>query len=165
MDETPALSVSRCRVREVEPNDAPAWGAMRAALWTDADAPTLAAEVSDYFAQRVSASIAVVALAASEVGDEVIGFAEATIRGDYVNGTRGSPVGFLEALFVKPERRRRGVGRALVAAIERWVRARGCSELALDADLDNGASHAAHRAYGFVETERVVYFCKRLDER
>nr|WP_241823604.1 GNAT family N-acetyltransferase [Sphingomonas sp. Sph1(2015)] len=49
-------------------------------------------------------------------------------------------------------------GGALVAAVADWGRAQGCSEFASDAELENVDSHAMHRALGFVETERVVYF-------
>jgi aminoglycoside 6'-N-acetyltransferase I len=38
----------------------------------------------------------------------------------------------------------------------------GCTELALDALIENTGSHAMHEALGFVETERVVYFVTRL---
>jgi len=40
--------------------------------------------------------------------------------------------------------------------------ARGFAEIGSDADIANSASHAAHRGWGFVETERVVYFRKVL---
>jgi len=92
-----------------------------------------------------------------------IGFVEVSKRNDYVNGTAGSPVGFLEGLYVAPSHRRQGVGRALVCAASSWAAAEGYSELASDALVGNVNAHAAHRALGFVETERVVYFCKRLD--
>ena len=36
--------------------------------------------------------------------------------------------------------------------------AEGCTELASDSPIENVVSHAAHRALGFEETERVVYF-------
>jgi len=85
------------------------------------------------------------------------------MRNDYVNGTAASPVGFLEGVFVVPSHRRRGVGRALVRAAEAWVTAQGCTEFASDSLLENVDAHAVHRALGFVETERVVFFCKRLD--
>ena len=91
-----------------------------------------------------------------------IGFADATLRRDYVNGCITSPVGFLEGLYVKEDWRRRGVARALIQAVEAWTRAKGCSELASDALLDNTASHRMHGALGFEETERVVYFRKAL---
>jgi len=95
-------------------------------------------------------------------GDEPVGFAEAALRSDYVNGTRSSPVAFLEGIYVRPEARRQGVARELVAAVSRWAREAGCSELASDAPLDNELSHAVHRGLGFEETERVVYFRKAL---
>ena len=48
----------------------------------------------------------------------------------YAEGCATTPVAFLEAWFVSPERRRRGVGRALVATAEAWARGRGCHEFA-----------------------------------
>jgi len=80
----------------------------------------------------------------------------------HVNGAQSSPVGFLEGLYVVPHARRNGVARALVAEIARWARDCGCSEMASDAALANAASHAVHRALGFAETERVVFFRKAI---
>jgi aminoglycoside 6'-N-acetyltransferase I len=94
--------------------------------------------------------------------DEVVGFIEAAIRRDCVNGCETSPVAFVEGLYVLPQWRHGGVARALVAAVESWARDRGLSELASDALLENEPSHAMHRALGFSETERVVYFRKQL---
>ena len=48
----------------------------------------------------------------------------------------------------------------LSAAVEAWTREHECTELGADALIDNAASHAAHAACGFEETERVVY-CRR----
>ena len=98
---------------------------------------------------------------ATEEGSAV-GFVEASMRVDYVNGTESSPVAFLEGLYVVPERRRAGVARALVEAVVEWARGAGCRELASDSLLENPAAHAAHRALGFEETERVVYFRRVL---
>ncbi|AGI25691.1 aminoglycoside N6'-acetyltransferase [Pseudomonas sp. ATCC 13867] len=69
---------------------------------------------------------------------------------------------FLEGIYVAESARRQGVARALVRAVQVWGVARGCRDFASDAALDNHASHALHRALGFVETERVVYFRKPL---
>jgi aminoglycoside 6'-N-acetyltransferase I len=93
---------------------------------------------------------------------QAIGFIEGSIRGDYVNGTESSPVGFVEGVYVVPEWRRKGIARLLFAAIGDWARARGCRELASDALLDNEVSQRAHLALGFRETERVVYFARPL---
>jgi len=145
-------------IREAEAGDAPVWIAMRAQLWPDESARLLAQEANTYFASRGRA----IALLAFAGDNEAVGFAEATIRTDYVNGTDSSPVGFLEGWYVAPGWRALGVGRALVAAVEQWTREHGCAELASDTWLDRVDSQRAHVACGFEETERIVFFRKRL---
>ena len=97
--------------------------------------------------------------------ESTVGFVEASVRHDYVNGTRGSPVGFLEGIYVAPESRRHGVARALVERAAAWARERGCAEFASDSLLENVEAHAVHRALGFEESERVVYFRRDLPKR
>ena len=89
------------------------------------------------------------------------GFASYALR-PWAEGCASMPVPYLEGWWVAPELRRRGVGRALVAAIEAWARAHGHVELGSDALVDNHTSHAAHAALGFDEVERVVAYRKRL---
>lgn len=139
--------------------DVPAWANLRRALWPDEPG---ADDFDSECARQLMRPQRAIAYLACEDGDAVIGFAEASLRHDYVNGTETSPVGFLEGWYVIPERRGRGIGRALVGAVEAWTREQGCHELASDALLDNTASQAAHAACGFAETERVVYFRKTL---
>ncbi len=146
------------RVRAATLDDAPVWGAMRRALWPDE--PNVG-ELDELRAASDGEGGRAAFLAVDDDG-VAIGFAEAALRHDDVNGTETSPVGFLEGWFVAPEWRGRGVGRTLVVAVEAWTRAQGCSELASDTWLDATASQAAHRGCGFEETERVVYFRKGL---
>jgi aminoglycoside 6'-N-acetyltransferase I len=146
------------QVRRAIEADVGAWAELRAALWPGDDAATHAAEIRHALTQSQDA----VAFLAIDADGHARGFAEATLRRDYVNGTESSPVGFLEGWYVVPEARGSGAGRALVATVEEWTREQGCSELASDALLDNEPSHRAHAACGFEETERVVYFRKRL---
>jgi aminoglycoside 6'-N-acetyltransferase I len=94
--------------------------------------------------------------------NRVVGFAEAALRTDYVNGAQASPVPFLEGLYVVADARRQGVAAELVAAVEDWARGLGYRELASDALLENETSHAVHRTLGFDEMERVVFFRKSL---
>lgn len=158
MDEAAAVPVTAAAIRVVDAGDVAALARLRAGLWPDEDEAGHLEEARDALdhADRAAAFLAF------DADGAAIGFAEASLRHDYVNGTDDSPVGFLEGLYVAPAARRRGVGAALVAAVERWTRERGCAELASDAALDNADSHAAHAAYGFEETERVVYFRKLL---
>ena len=134
----------------------PQWVALRFDLWPGEDQASMAAE-----APAILAHPDRLVLVAREAGT-VIGFAEASIRRDHVNGCETSPVAFIEGLYVKPEHRRRGIARALIGAIESWAREQGLKELASDALLDNLRSHAMHQALGLSETERVVYFRKAL---
>ena len=146
------------RVRRPTEADTGAWAELRAALWPEDDAASHAAEIRRALAEPDGTVVFLVI----DAEGRACGFAEAALRRDYVNGTESSPVGFLEGWYVAPEARGSGAGRALVAAVERWTREQGCSELASDALLGNEASHRAHAACGFEETERVVYFRKRL---
>lgn len=94
---------------------------------------------------------------------EAVGLVEASVRQEYVNGTESSPVAFLEGLYVVPQARRKGIAASLVAAVCDWAQRAGCRELASDAVLENAISHVVHRALGFEETERVVFFRKKLE--
>jgi aminoglycoside 6'-N-acetyltransferase I len=67
-----------------------------------------------------------------------------------------------EGLYVEPGARRRGVARALVESVVSWALEQGVTELASDSLIGNVDAHAAHRALGFEETERVVYFRRPL---
>ncbi|MCP1623089.1 aminoglycoside 6'-N-acetyltransferase [Pseudomonas nitroreducens] len=145
-------------VRHCDENDQADWIDLRLQLWPGDHAQAFFEEARDMLAQpqRYGAW-----LARDEQG-RALGLAEASVRSDYVNGTEGSPVLFLEGIYVREDARRQGVARALVRAVQAWGSARGCVDFASDAALDNTVSHALHRALGFVETERVVYFRKPI---
>ncbi len=133
------------------------WIVLRAALW-----PRAADHAGDV-ARMLAVPERFAAFLARGDDGAAVGFAEVSLRGDYVNGCETSPVGFLEGIYVDPAHRRQGVARMLTEAVENWVVSCGCSELASDALLDNVESHGMHAALGFAETERVVVFRKVLD--
>lgn len=133
-----------------------AWFAMRRALWPDCSDPEHRADMAIQLADPDCVQFL------AHAGPRAVGFAEAAVRHDAVNGTSGSPVAFLEGLYVVPEARLKGVARALVRRVIDWALAGGFVELASDALLENTASHAMHRALGFEEMERVVCFRRRL---
>ena len=133
------------------------WLDLRLQLWPHHTADELAKDLDQMLADPDSANFV-----ARNAAGIPIGFIEALVRRDYVNGCETSPVGFVEGLFVVEAQRRRGVARALVGQVAAWAKQRGLTELGSDALLDNTLSHAAHKAIGFEETERVVYFRKAL---
>jgi len=136
----------------------PGWLDLRLALWPDATAD----EHRAYMAISLAQPEKFLQLMMYDARRQPLGFIEGSIRGDYVNGTESSPVGFVEGVYVVPAWRRNGIARQLFTAIGDWARASGCRELASDALLDNELSQRAHRALGFRETERVVYFTRNL---
>ncbi len=133
------------------------WVSLRVALWPGDSVEHHRAELVLFRSNENG-----IAFVAIDAEDHIIGFAEATLRHDYVNGCETSPVLFLEGIYVRPENRREGVAQALCQAVAAWGRDAGCAEFASDALIDNLASHAFHAALGFVETRRVVYFRKLL---
>jgi len=147
------------RLRDARHGDIDGWLALRLAMFPHHPVEFLREELVALLAdpQRHAAFVA------EDADSTLLGFAEVALRTDYVPGMRTSPVAFLEAIHVAPAARRRGIARALVTRALAWGRARGCSEFASDALLDNEASHAMHRALGFVETRRVVFFRRDID--
>jgi aminoglycoside 6'-N-acetyltransferase I len=145
-------------IRLIRSVDQVGWLELRLALWPHASREQHLAEISSLASDPARYGQFV---ACSSAGAP-IGFAEVSVRSDYVNGTHSSPVAFLEGIYVVPDARRQGIAKSLVAEVERWAREAGCRELASDVLLDNELSQAAHIALGFEETERVVYFRKGI---
>jgi aminoglycoside 6'-N-acetyltransferase I len=146
-------------VRPATESDAPAWIRMRVALWPEDNAVGHAREVEQFFAGKLRLPLEV--LLAIDHSGAAVGFAELSIRA-YAEDCVTDRVAYLEGWYVAPGVRRQGVGRALIAAAEKWARAQGCSEFGSDALIENETSAAAHRALGFVETAQIRFFRKPL---
>ena len=146
------------RIAPATAGDAGEWLELRLALWPGDRREEFATEIAALLADPGDT---ITLIAHADTG-ETIGFAEAELRHDYVEGCKTSPVAFLEGIYVAPDHRRKGVAAALVRAVEGWGRQKGCTEFASDARIDNLGSHAMHLAIGFTETVRVVYFRKEI---
>ncbi|WP_277589756.1 aminoglycoside 6'-N-acetyltransferase [Pseudomonas chlororaphis] len=134
------------------------WLPLRQALWPDCPAE----EHRDEIASLLDDPRRYINLLAYTADGQPAGLAEASLRHDYVNGTEHSPVVFLEGLYVSAEQRRQGIAERLIDAVAQWGRDQGCVEMASDTGLENLVSQTVHKALGFEETERVVYFRKSL---
>lgn len=125
-------------------------------LWTDSKIIDLEAEMSDYIVSNNAA------IFIFYDGTLPVGFAQCGLRNDYVEGTKSSPVGYLEGIFVKKEYRMRGIAKKLLVYCENWARKQGCSEFASDCELINTSSLNFHLNAGFEEANRIICFKKRL---
>jgi aminoglycoside 6'-N-acetyltransferase I len=97
--------------------------------------------------------------------DEPIGFCEISLRNDYVEGTEGGTVGYVEGVFVLPEYRGQHIAKELLAHGENWSLKNGCAEFASDCVIDNTDSLRFHLRVGFEEANRNIHFVKKLRER
>ena len=142
-------------IRIATREDHAGWAELRALLFPECSIERHLLEI-----EMLAAGAGIVALAL--VDEEMVGFAEISIRRDHVEGTASAPVPYLEGWFVKEASRGQGIGRALMDFVEEWARGRGYTELASDAEVDNDKSIRLHGALGFRETGRSVHFVKPL---
>ena len=143
-------------VRVMGSEDRAAWSRMRSELW-----PSETLEEHAVGVDEVLRDDHAWGFIAETVEGVPAGFAELAIR-KYANGCTSRPVPFLEGIWVRPDLRGRGIGAQLIARAAAFAAGRGFTEMGSDAEIANHASHAAHRGWGFSETERVVYFRKDL---
>ena len=144
-------------IRKMTPGDRTAWMAMRHALWADEKESDHLAQIEALLQDPKQSAY----LAITEDG-QALGFAEVSLRA-FANGCREQPVPFLEGIWVSPAHRRQGIGRLLLNRLTADFRSQGFHEICSDADLENNCSHRAHEGWGFQETERVVYFRRKLN--
>ena len=91
-----------------------------------------------------------------------VGFCQCGLRRDYVEGTKSTPVGYLEGIFVKEGYQNKGYAKDLLSACEKWARNKGCREFASDCELDNINSLNFHVSMGFDEVNRIICFRKNI---
>jgi len=94
--------------------------------------------------------------------NKAVGFINLSIREDYVNGSRYSPVGYVEGIYVKPEFRKKGIAKALVKIGEMWAKSLGCKEMGSDVLIENKDSADFHKKIGFKDVETVICFIKDI---
>jgi aminoglycoside 6'-N-acetyltransferase I len=148
-------------VRMPEERDQPEWQRLRLALWPDCAPDQHEMEMGTVLADADRAAVFVSPAEQGE-GERLAGFVEVALRTWY-EGCPGSPVAYVEALYVQPEERGRGVGAVLLKAAEAWAASRGCRTIAADARLDNDAGRTLHRRRGYEEVSQRVRLRKRLD--
>jgi len=115
------------------------------ALWQKAGLTRPWNDPTEDFARAVRNEQSGVMLARE--GDQLLG---SVMVGD--DGHRG----WMYYLAVADDSRRRGIGSALVAAAEQWMRERGQSRVRLMVRTDNLPTVAFYTALGYVDQECVV---------
>jgi ribosomal protein S18 acetylase RimI-like enzyme len=95
-------------------------------------------------------------------GDRVVGSVAAYYQPDRAKNTEG--VGLTEYVFVRPEWRRRGLARYLVAAAMRYLKARGLAYATLEVGGDNAPARALYESLGYDVLHEELCLAMPLDE-
>lgn len=146
------------QIKMAESSDLVAVAELAQQLWQHHTVEELYGEMAEYL------SSGAIFLAWETEGDKMkeVGFAQCSLRHDYVEGTSKSPVGYLEGIFVLPAYRRCGISQKLLQACQEWAKQQGCCEFASDCELENKESLCFHLACGFQEANRIICFVKKI---
>ncbi|NNE46746.1 MAG: GNAT family N-acetyltransferase [Rhodothermales bacterium] len=145
------------KLLEITSDRFPDWLQLRQKLFADLD--------RDHHREEMdlihSSPEATAFLGTTEEGEHV-GLMEVSLR-NFVDGCLGGPVGYVEALYLEPPYRGKGEGRNMIDFAADWFRARGCRDMAADADLENVLAQKFFSHIGFSETFRIVQFKRTLE--
>lgn len=144
-------------IREATINDCAEIANLAKEIWTN----NLISELEKEFNESIVSEKACIYVFVDE-DKRIKGFAQCNLRYDYVEGTKSSPVGFLEGIFITEEYRGKGIGKLLLNAVELWAKENGCIEFACDCGINNSTSYNFHIHHGFKEVNRIICFSKKI---
>ena len=153
---------ARTPVRRASAADAPAFGRLLYAFNVEFGESTPDAEL---IAARAAPLIESGEVTVLFVGNGPDGFAELRFRPSLYTGALDA---YLEELYVVPERRGHGLGRALLEAALTHARERGAARIDLGTSEDDVAARALYESAGFTNREggpegpRMLYYERDL---
>lgn len=147
VESTGMASETHPQVRRATGADAPVFGRLLQAFNEEYDEPTPSA---DAIAERAVPLIESGEVTVLFVGDGPDGFAELRFRPSLYTGGLDA---YLEELYVVPERRGHGLGRALLEAAMDFARARGADRIDLNTSEDDVAARGLYESTGFTNRE------------
>jgi aminoglycoside 6'-N-acetyltransferase I len=148
-------------IRRVGRADRSEWLRLLVSLYAGTTSEEHVPDVDGYLAGEPAGSPPHVAVFVHERDSGGLGgVLELSVR-NYAEGCTGETP-YVESWYVDGDLRGLGVGRALLAAAERWAREQGYTEIASDTELDNRLSQQVHGEMGFVEVERSVHYRKAV---
>jgi GNAT superfamily N-acetyltransferase len=134
-------------IRLASAADAPAFGRLLHAFNVEFGEPTPDADV---IAERAGPLIESGEVIVVFAGDGPDGFAQLRFRPSLYTGALDA---YLEELYVVPERRGHGLGRALLEASMEHARERGAARIDLNTSEDDVAARALYESAGFINRE------------
>jgi GNAT superfamily N-acetyltransferase len=141
------------RIRPATLSDAASLATLSGELGYPAEADVMAARL-DAIRQRPSDLVLVAELDPAGV----VGWIHAAEQAVLEYGQRAEILG----LVVDQRHRQHGVGRALVAAVERWGRERGLGQISVRSAVTRDASHAFYERLGYLRIKTQHAYRKPL---
>ena len=141
------MTAAQARIRFASAGDAPVFGRLLHRFNAEFGEATPEAKVIAERAAPLIESGEVTVLFAGEGPD---GFAELRFRPSLYTGALDA---YLEELYVVPERRGQGLGRALLEAAMEHARERGAARIDLNTSEDDVAARALYESAGFANRE------------
>lgn len=132
------------------------WLVMAQKLWPDYNKDELECEFKEILASSNQFSYFYTCNA------NIVAFATISLRTDYVQGSKKPPTGYLEAIFVEEEYRRKGIAKEMLCYAEQWAKDKGCSHFGSDCLIVNSVSELFHKQMGFKEENRTINFIKEI---
>lgn len=111
-------------------------------------------------AERLSVELAQAShlVLAAEAAGQVVGWINARIASSLESGSRAEIVG----LVVAPQARGKGIGRALVAAAERWALEKGMTSVVVRSNVAREESHGFYAALGYARRKTQHFYARSL---
>jgi ribosomal protein S18 acetylase RimI-like enzyme len=134
-------------IRLARPADAAEFGRLLHAFNVEFSEPTPDADV---IAERATPLIGTGEITVLFAGDGPDGFAQLRFRPSLYTGALDA---YLEELYVVPERRGHGLGRALLETAMEHAKERGAARIDLSTSEDDVAARALYKSLGFTNRE------------
>jgi GNAT superfamily N-acetyltransferase len=140
------------KVRRAQPDDAEAIAALMGQLGYDVPAPAVTARLQR-LGERRDVFVAT-------DGERVVGWAALSIDEAFVEGFGA----FLEGFVVDEAVRSRGIGVALLEAVEARARERGCGEIRVQSNVLRARAHSFYERNGYSKVKAQYQLRKALSQ-
>lgn len=133
------------------------WLEMTLTLWPDHKKEDLKKELQDIIKSKKEETFI------AKDDSKYVGFINISLRYEYIEGSKTSPVGYVEGIYIEPKYRKKGIASELLKHGEKWAKQKGAQEMASDTGLKNKISQNFHKKLDFKVADTIVHFIKKIE--